>query len=109
MLTLRHALAKAAMFLAAGLVAESLGHDRMAKLAGTGRGMPIALCALGLGGLSLMGRPPAAASAPNGSCFVRLLRRGNGPGRSSCSQADCSLQATSIASSRLLFPTLRSS
>jgi multicomponent Na+:H+ antiporter subunit D len=59
MQALSHAFAKAAMFLAAGLVAESLGHDRIADLRGIGRAMPITLFAFGLGGLSLMGLPPS--------------------------------------------------
>jgi formate hydrogenlyase subunit 3/multisubunit Na+/H+ antiporter MnhD subunit len=54
-----HAFAKAAMFMAAGLIAEALGHDRIAGLAGIGRAMPITVLALGLGGLSLMGLPPS--------------------------------------------------
>jgi multicomponent Na+:H+ antiporter subunit D len=56
---LAHAFAKAAMFLAAGLVAESLGHDRIADLSGIGRVMPMTVFAFGLGGLSLMGLPPS--------------------------------------------------
>lgn len=59
MQALSHAFAKAAMFLAAGLVAESLGHDRIAELRGIGRAMPMTLFAFGLGGLSLMGLPPS--------------------------------------------------
>jgi formate hydrogenlyase subunit 3/multisubunit Na+/H+ antiporter MnhD subunit len=59
MQALSHALAKAAMFLAAGLVAEALGHDRLAGLRGLGRAMPMTVFALGLGGLSLMGLPPS--------------------------------------------------
>src|ERR1700731_3338397 len=35
---LAHAFAKAAMFLGAGLIAESIGHDRIADLDGIGRG-----------------------------------------------------------------------
>ncbi len=54
-----HAFAKAAMFMAAGLVAEALGHDRIAALAGVGRALPITVFAFGLGGLSLMGLPPS--------------------------------------------------
>jgi formate hydrogenlyase subunit 3/multisubunit Na+/H+ antiporter MnhD subunit len=63
MQTLTHAFAKAAMFLAAGLVAESLGHDRIADLAGAGRTMPVTFIAFGLGGLSLMGLPPSGGFA----------------------------------------------
>ncbi|MEJ0094881.1 MAG: proton-conducting transporter membrane subunit [Methylocella sp.] len=54
-----HAFAKAAMFLAAGLIAETLGHDRIAGLRGAGRLMPMTIFAFGLGGLSLMGLPPS--------------------------------------------------
>lgn len=59
MQVLAHALAKSAMFLAAGLVAEAVGHDRIAGLRGVGRAMPVTLLAFGLGGLSLMGLPPS--------------------------------------------------
>jgi formate hydrogenlyase subunit 3/multisubunit Na+/H+ antiporter MnhD subunit len=54
-----HALAKAAMFMAAGLMAQALGHDRIAALAGIGRALPVPLVAFALGGLSLMGVPPS--------------------------------------------------
>ena len=63
MQTLSHAFAKAAMFLAAGLIAESLGHDRISGLGGIGRAMPVTIFALGLGGLSLMGLPPSGGFA----------------------------------------------
>lgn len=54
-----HALAKAAMFLAAGLIAKALGHDRIDGLAGVGRALPKTLFAFGVAGLSLMGLPPS--------------------------------------------------
>jgi multicomponent Na+:H+ antiporter subunit D len=63
MQALSHAFAKAAMFLSAGLVAESLGHDRIAGLPGAGRAMPVTFFALGLGGFSLMGLPPSGGFA----------------------------------------------
>ena len=63
MQTLSHAFAKAAMFMAAGLLAESLGHDRIAEFGGAGRAMPATFFALGLGGLSLMGLPPSGGFA----------------------------------------------
>ncbi len=59
MQALSHAFAKAAMFLAAGLIAEAIGHDRIAELRGVGRAMPMTVFAFGLGGLSLMGLPPS--------------------------------------------------
>lgn len=54
-----HGLAKAAMFLAAGLITEAIGHDRINELAGVGRRLPIAVFAFALAGLSLMGLPPS--------------------------------------------------
>ena len=54
-----HACAKAAMFMAAGLIAQALGHDRIAGLGGIGRALPMTIFAFALGGLSLMGLPPS--------------------------------------------------
>lgn len=54
-----HALAKASMFLAAGLIAEALGHDRIENLNGAAKAVPISVAAFGLAGLSLMGLPPS--------------------------------------------------
>ena len=59
MQVLAHAMAKSGMFLAAGLVAEAVGHDRIAGLRGVGRAMPVTLLAFGLAGVSLMGLPPS--------------------------------------------------
>jgi multicomponent Na+:H+ antiporter subunit D len=45
-----HAVAKAAMFMAAGLIARALGHDRIARLAGIVRVFPMTvLCGAGGG------------------------------------------------------------
>jgi formate hydrogenlyase subunit 3/multisubunit Na+/H+ antiporter MnhD subunit len=63
MQVLAHAFAKAAMFLAAGLLYESLGHDRIAEFSGAARVMPLTFLTLGLGGLSLMGLPPSGGFA----------------------------------------------
>jgi formate hydrogenlyase subunit 3/multisubunit Na+/H+ antiporter MnhD subunit len=54
-----HALAKAAMFLAAGLIVQSIGEDRVAGLCGAARATPLSVLAIGTGGLSLMGVPPS--------------------------------------------------
>lgn len=54
-----HATAKAAMFMGAGLIYASLGHDRIADLAGVGRQLPMTLLAFALGGIALIGLPPA--------------------------------------------------
>ena len=54
-----HAFAKAAMFMAAGLMAGAIGHDRIADLRGVGRALPVTVCAFGLAALSLVGVPPS--------------------------------------------------
>nr|WP_240545048.1 proton-conducting transporter membrane subunit [Ectothiorhodospira shaposhnikovii] len=54
-----HALAKASMCLAAGLITKTIGHDRILDMEGIGRVLPIPLFAFGLAGLSLMGLPPS--------------------------------------------------
>ncbi|MBN9560151.1 MAG: NADH-quinone oxidoreductase subunit J [Alphaproteobacteria bacterium] len=54
-----HATAKAAMFMAAGVMAGALGHDRIAGLAGTARALPMSMFAFGLGGAALIGLPPS--------------------------------------------------
>ena len=56
-----HALAKAAMFMAAGIFYYALGHDRIADLAGAGRALPITLLTFVLAGVALMGLPPSGA------------------------------------------------
>lgn len=54
-----HAGAKAAMFMAAGLIYSTLGHDRVAELRGAGRALPMTLAAFALAGASLIGLPPS--------------------------------------------------
>jgi formate hydrogenlyase subunit 3/multisubunit Na+/H+ antiporter MnhD subunit len=61
--TVSHAFAKAGMFMAAGLIAKSLGHDRIADIAGVGRALPMSLIAFGLAGVSLVGLPPSGGFA----------------------------------------------
>ena len=56
-----HATAKAAMFMAAGLIYAALGHDRIAELRGIGRALPLSVLAFALGGVALMGLPPSGA------------------------------------------------
>lgn len=53
-----HAIAKAAMFMAAGLIYCTLGHDRIADLRGVGRQLPVTMLAFILAGASLIGLPP---------------------------------------------------
>ncbi len=56
---LSHGLAKAAMFLAAGLFVMAVGHDRLEGLRGLARAMPMAVFAFGLAAVALMGLPPS--------------------------------------------------
>lgn len=54
-----HATAKAAMFMAAGLVYSALGHDRVADLRGAAALLPTTMTAFALAGASLIGLPPS--------------------------------------------------
>lgn len=56
-----HATAKAAMFMAAGLIYATFGHDRIAELAGAARSVPMAVLAFALGGVALTGVVPSGA------------------------------------------------
>ncbi|USD36452.1 complex I subunit 5 family protein [Ferrimonas sp. SCSIO 43195] len=56
---LSHAVAKAAMFMAAGNIQRLAGHDRIAELAPVAQRMPLTFIALALAGISLMGLPPS--------------------------------------------------
>ncbi|WP_339799485.1 proton-conducting transporter membrane subunit [uncultured Marinobacter sp.] len=58
-----HALAKAAMFLAAGNLILSTGSNRVDALAGVSRFLPFSLFSFGLAGVSLMGLPPTGGFA----------------------------------------------
>src|SRR5271156_22742 len=78
MQALAHAFAKAGMFLSAGLIAESLGHDRIAELGGAARALPVTFLALGLGGLSLMGLPPSGGFAAKWLLMKASIEAGQG-------------------------------
>jgi formate hydrogenlyase subunit 3/multisubunit Na+/H+ antiporter MnhD subunit len=56
-----HATAKAAMFMAAGLVYQALGHDRIADLAGVARALPVTVLTFAVAGVALMGVLPSGA------------------------------------------------
>jgi formate hydrogenlyase subunit 3/multisubunit Na+/H+ antiporter MnhD subunit len=58
-----HALAKAAMFLAAGNLILATGSNRVSDLAGVGRFLPFSLFSFGLAGVSLMSLPPTGGFA----------------------------------------------
>ena len=71
-----HAFAKAAMFMAAGLIAEAVGHDRIAGLSGLGRALPITVFAFALGGLSLMGLPPSGGFVAKAMLLTAAVAEG---------------------------------
>ncbi|OOG22711.1 NADH/ubiquinone/plastoquinone (complex I) [Thioalkalivibrio denitrificans] len=58
-LILTHGFAKAALFLSAGVLIRSLGHDRIDRLKGPGQGPALAWLAFALGAVSLVGLPPS--------------------------------------------------
>ena len=58
-LLLSHAVAKTAMFLAAGNILFYGGHDRITDLDRVAQRLPLTLSAFGLAGISLMGLPPS--------------------------------------------------
>ncbi|MCB8888776.1 complex I subunit 5 family protein [Vreelandella malpeensis] len=57
---LGHALAKSAMFLAAGNLILATGESSLAGLAGTSRRLPLSLLIFGIASITLMGLPPSA-------------------------------------------------
>ncbi|HKA72218.1 MAG TPA: proton-conducting transporter membrane subunit [Xanthobacteraceae bacterium] len=59
--TISHATAKAAMFMAAGLIYAGLGHDRITGLGGVARALPLSVLAFAAGGVALVGVPPSGA------------------------------------------------
>jgi formate hydrogenlyase subunit 3/multisubunit Na+/H+ antiporter MnhD subunit len=58
-LAVSHALAKAAMFLAAGNLLRFGGHDRIADLDRVVQRLPLSIAAFALAGVSIMGLPPS--------------------------------------------------
>jgi multicomponent Na+:H+ antiporter subunit D len=57
---LAHACAKAAMFLAAGNIMLTMGHDDIRRLSGLATRMPLSLFTFAIAGASLIGLPPSA-------------------------------------------------
>lgn len=61
LLALTHGFAKAGLFLSAGLLQRTAGHDRIADLGPATRALPAVAFAIGLAGLALVGLPPSGA------------------------------------------------
>lgn len=72
-----HAFSKAAMFMAAGLIAEALGHDRIAEFRGAARVAPLSIAAFAVGGLSLLGLPPSGGFTAKVMLLTAALQQGS--------------------------------
>jgi formate hydrogenlyase subunit 3/multisubunit Na+/H+ antiporter MnhD subunit len=73
---LSHALAKAAMFLAAGRIAQLGNNDRLDRMTGVGQRAPLAVTATALAGVSLMGLPPSGGFAGKWMLLVAGVKSG---------------------------------
>lgn len=71
-----HAFSKGAMFMAAGLLAEVVGHDRLAGLRGVVRAAPFSVAAFAIGGLSLIGLPPSGGFTAKVMLLTSALLQG---------------------------------
>jgi len=61
LMALTHGFAKSALFLAAGMIQQRAGHDRIEDLGGTARALPVTTFTLALAGVALIGLPPSGA------------------------------------------------
>ena len=75
-LAVSHAMAKAAMFLAAGRIRKIAGDDRLDRLTGVGQRVPVAISATALAGVSLIGLPPSGGFAGKWMLLVSGLENG---------------------------------
>jgi len=73
---LSHALAKTAMFLAAGNIMFYGGHDRIVDLDQVAQRLPLTLSAFGLAGISLMGLPPSGGFIAKWLLLEAAIRSG---------------------------------
>lgn len=71
-----HAVAKAAMFLAAGSVLQVLGHDRVSGFSGLAERSPTTVLAFALAGLSLVGLPPTGGFLAKWWLVAAAIERG---------------------------------
>lgn len=73
-----HGLAKAGMFLAAGVLTQAAGGDGLERLAGAAQRQPLALSAFALAGVTLMGLPPSLGFLAKWSMISAALEQGHG-------------------------------
>ncbi len=72
-----HGLAKASMFVAAGVFIKATGQDTVAGLAGTVDRLPVTLFAFGLSGVTLMGLPPSSGFLAKWQLIEAALNQGH--------------------------------
>ncbi|MEG7522925.1 MAG: oxidoreductase [Chromatiales bacterium] len=75
-LLLSHALAKAAMFMAAGNIMHFGGHDRIADLDRVAHRLPLTVTAFALAGISIIGLPPSGGFIGKWLLLDAALRAG---------------------------------
>ena len=75
-MTLTHGFAKAGFFLAAGLVQQQAGHDRIDDLGGTAQNLPATTFAIALAGSSLIGLPPSGSFIGKWVLMQRAIETG---------------------------------
>ncbi len=75
-LLLSHALAKAAMFMAAGNIIRFGGHDRIADLDRVAHRLPLTVTAFALAGISIIGLPPSGGFIGKWLLLDAALRAG---------------------------------
>ena len=75
-LLLSHALAKAAMFMAAGNILRFCGHDRIVGLDRVAQRLPVTMTAFALAGVSIIGLPPSGGFIGKWMLLEAALRAG---------------------------------
>lgn len=71
-----HALAKAAMFAAAGTMIVATGRDDIDRLGGVGARLPLTLFTFGMAGVTLMGLPPSGGFSAKWLLLMAALETG---------------------------------
>jgi formate hydrogenlyase subunit 3/multisubunit Na+/H+ antiporter MnhD subunit len=72
-----HGLAKASLFLAAGVLIHARGHDDLEGLRGLGEKLPMTATAMALAGISLLGIPPGAGFIAKWLLLTVAMASGN--------------------------------
>ncbi len=79
LMALTHGFAKSALFLAAGVIQQRAGHDRIRDLDGTAQSLPATTFALALAGVALIGLPPSGAFLAKWQLIAGALQTGLWP------------------------------